>query len=509
MSMYPSDQRCPRCQYLLTPGATACPNCGLALAGAAPGANPLYPLPPTPPASGVSYGTMPASESVGTPPGFGAYGSSNQPPTIYSPQGTMNSAPTVAGSLYPQPPDAAGSGYSNAYPGSQQAGGYPGSAPNYPGSQPAGGYAPTTPAYPGSQPQSGYPGSAPGYPGSQPQGGYMGSAPGYPGSQPAGGFGAPPLVMIPGQTPPQKGRSGLKIAIVILIVLVVLGGGGGTLAYFLTRPKPVITITSQYPQNCLSPNPTGGTPAGAAGTKFHVTGQKFSGSSAITFLLDGQPAPGAQTVESDANGNVTADLTVTANWPTGDHTITARDASDYTTQTSEAITIVTPGEAGTLGPNGAPPDCKTFSLNVQVQRTDAVTGDQLNAFTDTLQITGQPDPAGGKVCGQDDDGQPHTNTGSDSSGNKYTETFILQCDGSYRDGKISYKETVTSDKVVFSNGFTCTAQTPYINQDLEGTFSSSTAASGDYTSDSITYNCSSGAPQTIDPEKGTFSGTGG
>src|SRR5690348_7154721 len=102
MSVYPPDQRCPRCQYLLTPGATVCPNCGLALAGAAPGANPLYPLPPTQPASGVSYGTMPASESVGTPPAMpGAYGAGNQAPAIYSPQGTMNSAPTVAGSLYP------------------------------------------------------------------------------------------------------------------------------------------------------------------------------------------------------------------------------------------------------------------------------------------------------------------------------------------------------------------------------------------------------------------------
>ena len=96
--MYSSDQRCPRCQYPVTPGATVCPNCGLALAGAAPGANPLYPLPPTPPASGGSYGTMAASESVGTPPaGPDAYGAGNQAPTIYSPQGTMNSAPTGAG----------------------------------------------------------------------------------------------------------------------------------------------------------------------------------------------------------------------------------------------------------------------------------------------------------------------------------------------------------------------------------------------------------------------------
>ncbi|HEX6777156.1 MAG TPA: hypothetical protein VF099_03090, partial [Ktedonobacterales bacterium] len=515
MSVYPSDQRCPRCQYRLTPGAQVCPNCGLALAGAAPSSNPLYPLPSTPPAGG-SYGTLPASESVGTPPG-GGYGAGNQPPTFYSPQGTMNSAPTVASSLYPQTPDAAGSGYPNAYPSSQPQGGYAGSAPNYPGSQPQGGYGGsspaypssqpqggydlTMPAYPGSQPQGGFPGSVPSYPGSQPQGGFPGSAPSYPGNQPQGGFGAPP-VMVPTQMPPKKGGNGLKIAIIILIVLIVLGGGGGAAAYFLTRPKPVISLTSQYPQNCSSPNPTGGTPTGATGTTFHITGQKFSGSSAITFLLDGQAAPGAPTVQSDANGNVTANLTVTANWQTGNHTITAKDAGDYTTQAGQSITIVTQGEAGTPGPNGAPADCASFTLHVQVQRADAVNGDQLNSFNDDLQITGQPDPAGGKVCTQDDDGQPKTSTGSDSNGNKYTETYVLQCSGSYKNGKLSYKETVTSDRIVFSDGFSCTANTPYTLQQLDGTFSSSTAASGTYSEDSTTYNCSSGTPQTFDPAKG-------
>ena len=440
MSMYPSDQRCPRCQYRLTPGAQVCPNCGLAVAGAAPGA-------------------------------------SNQPPTVYGPQGTMNSAPTVASSLYPQTPDAAGSGYSNAYPGSQPQGGYAGSAPNYPGSQP--------------------------------QGGYGGSSPSYPGSQPQGGFGAPP-VMVPTQMPPKKGGNGLKIAIIILVALIVLGGGGGAAAYFLTRPKPVISLTSQYPQNCSSTNPTGGTPTGATGTTFHITGQKFSGSSAITFLLDGQPAPGAQTVESDANGNVTANLTITANWQTGNHTITAKDASDYTTQAGQSITIVTQGEAGTPGPNGAPADCASFSLTVQIQRTDAVNGDQLQSpQPQTLVVTGQPDPAGGKACQSRDDGQPHAYTGSDSNGNKYTETIVFQCTGSYKGGKITYKETAASDKVVFSDGFSCTASGSYLYQELDGSFSSGANVTGTYSADATTYNCSSGAPQTFDPEKGTFNGTKG
>src|SRR5690348_1173462 len=106
MSAYPPDQRCPRCQYPLVPGAATCANCGLALAGAPgafPGSQPAYPLPPTQAASGGSYGTLPAADPYGGAAGPGGAGSpGNQPPTMYGSSGTINSAPTIQTPLYPQ-----------------------------------------------------------------------------------------------------------------------------------------------------------------------------------------------------------------------------------------------------------------------------------------------------------------------------------------------------------------------------------------------------------------------
>ncbi len=330
MSAYPSGQRCPRCQYPVPPGATSCANCGLVFASplsATPGANPAYP--PQQQGSG-SYSTPPASEGFGPPQASpGSYSSSSQQPTVYSPQSTLDSAPTVASALYPQDPGGPGS-YPSAYPGSQPPVGYPGSAP----------------AYPGSQPQGGYPGSAPAYLGSQPQGGYPGPAPAYLGSQPQGSFGAPPIAPPP-QPVQQKSGNGLKIALIALVILVILGAGGGVAAYILTRPKPVITVTSDYKVRS--------TYAGAAGTVFHIMGQKFSGDSTITILLDGNQAPGTKTIQSDSDGNIKADVVVTPDWPTGNnHTLSARDASGYAPQTAATVAIVNQGEAGTPGPNGSP-----------------------------------------------------------------------------------------------------------------------------------------------------------
>ncbi len=161
MSAYPPDQRCPRCQYPLVPGATTCANCGLALTGAQgafPGSNPAYPLPPTQQSSGGSYGAPPAADpygGAGNPGGAGTYGS--QPPTIYGGSGTMNSAPTMRSPLYPPGPG--------------------GSQPQQPGYQP-----PPAPPYPGSQPQGTF-GSAPAYAGPPTayggQPGTFGSAPPY------------------------------------------------------------------------------------------------------------------------------------------------------------------------------------------------------------------------------------------------------------------------------------------------------------------------------------------
>lgn len=423
MSLYSTDQRCPRCNYLNAPGAPTCANCGLALSGSAQpsyGSDPLAPPPPPfppPPSGGSPYGASAGTDAYGSP----------------------YNAPTMT-------------------PG-------------------------VTPYYPGSQPQPGFPGSAPTYPGSQPP---------FPGSIPPSGF--------PQQPVQQKSGNGLKIALIILAVLIVLGGGGGVAAYLLTRPKPTITITSNYK--------VGATYAGAATTSFHVTGQKFSSNSSITFLLDGNPAPDTQTVQSDGNGAVTADLKVSSKWPTGQHTLTARDASNYTTQSGAQIDVVNQGEAGTPGPNGSPTDSASFTISLTVQPQDAVTGDSFRSFDDTLAVTGQADPAGGKVCNpQFDDGAPHNFPGQDSNGNKYTETYIFSCTGTYKGGKLTYTETATKDVVKFTDGFTCTAQTPYVFEHLEGTFTGPNSINGTYSADTINYLCSDGKPQQLDAQKGTWNGT--
>lgn len=416
--MYSANQRCPRCQYPVAPGAASCRNCGLALAAAAQTPYGAEPLLPPPPPTGPYGGT--------------GYDFTNQP------------APA-----------------------------YPGSAPVYGGSAPA------------------YPGSAPAYPGSQPPGGF-GAPPAYP-------PGAPPY---PAPKPPaQKSGSGLKIAIIVLVVLVVLGGGGGVAAYLLTRPKPTINVTSTYHN--------GSTPAGATSTVFNVTGQKFSGNSAITFLLDGKPAPDAQTALSDSNGTVSAKLTVSANWGVGPHTLTARDASDYATKTGVPLVVVNQGESNTPGPNGAPTDSGSFTVTLSVTPLDASTGQSLSPFKQELIVQGQAQ-TGQQICDTNphlDDGQPHSYNGSDNNGMKYRETYVWKCTGTYKAGKLSYTETSVSDTVVYANGITCHANTPYVWTQLDGTFTTATELSGTFSADIINYTCSNGSTLHTDPEKGTMTGT--
>ncbi len=279
-----------------------------------------------------------------------------------------------------------------------------------------------------------------------------------------------------------KSKNRLKVLLIVLSVLLVLGaGGGGIAAYMLTRPQPVMTVTSTYRIASI--------PAGSTGTVLHISARSFSGSSAITFLLDNAPVVSGQQVSSDANGNVRADLTITTAWAVGNHTLTAKDASGYTTKVGMPIAIVPQGQAHTPGPHGAPPDDMSFTLNASLQAQDAGTGQQLGSTTETLTVTGKPDPSGGTVCQSTDDGQIHTYNGSTSNGITYRETYVLSCSGTYKGGKLSYIETATSDKVVFSNGVSCVARTPYVYEHLEGTFTSQNTLSGTFTSDSITVDC--------------------
>ncbi len=297
------------------------------------------------------------------------------------------------------------------------------------------------------------------------------------------GAGVPPAYQP--AVPPKK--SNLKTILIVLVVILVLaGGGGGTALYFATRPQPVISVTSKYS--------VGATPAGATSTTFAVSGHDFSGTSAITFLLDNAPIPGGQTAQSDSNGNVSATFTVTDAWTVGNHTLTAKDAGGYTTKVGKAITIVPPGQANTPGPNGAPTDSANITISGEVNAGSS-------SGTITLTVNG------GKVCRDLDDGQPHVHTGT-SSGVGYSETTIHTCSGTYKSGKLSYTETATSDKIVFDNGLTCTAHVPYVSAHLEGAFTSATSINGTYSEDTIVVDCNMGVgSQSFNANTGTWTGT--
>jgi hypothetical protein len=246
-------------------------------------------------------------------------------------------------------------------------------------------------------------------------------------------------------------------------------------------------------------------PTGSTGTALLANAHSFSGSSAITFLLDNVTVASSQRVNSDVNGNVSADLTVTNAWTVGKHTLTAKDASGYATKVGVTVAIVNQGQAHTPGPNGAPTDDMSFSLKANVQAQDVGTGRQLDSITETLTVLGRPDPSGGTVCQAIDDGQPHIYNGTTSNGTTYRETFVLACTGTYKGGKLTYTETVTTDKIDSSNGVSCMAHTPYVFQHLEGSFTSPNTISGTLIGDSITMDCNQGiGTQQANASKGSW-----
>lgn len=269
-------------------------------------------------------------------------------------------------------------------------------------------------------------------------------------------------------TPKVLGGSAVKWVIIVVITVVVLGAvGAGVAAYFLTRPQPVISVISDYK--------VGAMPAGSIGTVLHVSGQRFSGNSLITFLLDGVPAAGTKHAQSGANGTVQADLVITSAWSVGNHTLTARDASGYTTNNGMLVVIVPQGQANTPGPLGAPPDDASFTLNISIQAQVESLG---KSFTpqENAAIAGHPDPAGGTVCLSGDNGQPQVFSGVTlNTGIPYRETATYSCTGTYEAGKLSYTETLSSDTIVFaSNGIssTCKLNGPHVSQQLSGSYTS-------------------------------------
>jgi hypothetical protein len=220
-----------------------------------------------------------------------------------------------------------------------------------------------------------------------------------------------------------SGGSAVKTIIIVAATAVVVAAGGiGAAAYVLSRPQPLISIMSNYR--------VGNMLAGASGTILHISGQKFSSNSAITFLLDGHGAPGNPGTRSDANGNFQADLMITNGWGVGTHTLTAKDASNYSTQKGVTVMIVPQGQANTPGPMGAPPDDASFRVNAQI-KGQTTTGNQINA-QETEVVTGHPDPIGGTVCQTEDNGQPNVSTGiTTNSHTPYRETSTFSCSGSY------------------------------------------------------------------------------
>lgn len=302
------------------------------------------------------------------------------------------------------------------------------------------------------------------------------------------------------QSQPKKPKSNtrLKVLLISLSIILVLGAiGGGITAYLLTRPKPVITVISDFL--------VGSTPAGLNGTVLHISAHSFSGSSAIIFLFDNQPVASKQQVTSDANGSVKIDLMITDSWALGNHKLTAKDASGYTTKVGVPVVIVLQGQADTPGPNGSPADDRTFSLDGSVRVQDAGTGKQIGTYAVSLGIIGRSDPYGGIVCQSTDHGQTNTYLGNLGNGITYREVYVFSCSGAYKRGKLSYIETAISTKIIYSDGLTCMAHTPFVSEDLEGTFTSQNTISGTMSGDSITWDCGRvTGTQIVNASKGTW-----
>jgi hypothetical protein len=426
-----------------------------------------------------------------------AYGQASNPPGMAAPFEYI-AGDQVVQEIYPSPQPAAYSFYS---PPPQQ----PSFVPLPPAYQPNNAFQPPqqadsywSPSAVGETPVYAAP--------AQPQS-YMQQSqtpPGAPGTVPSY---TPPAPITPAPepfyTPPTKQRKfggRMKILLIALAIILVLGivGGAGIAAYQLTRPQPVISVTSDYH--------VGSTPAGSTSTVFHVSGHKFSSTSVITVLLDGVSVPGSSRVASDAGGNVKVDVTVTNSWAVGSHILTAKDADGNVTKVAAPVIIVPQGQADTPGPNGAPADDKSFSLNVNVQYQDVITG-KPGSYTAQLIINGQTVPAGGEVCQLGDNGQPYTYNGNAGNGITYTETGTFTCSGTYKGGKLTYTEENTTDRIDYSNGISCMTHQPYVDQHLEGTFNAPNSISGTFTRDSATAYCNQGAGTIqLDALKGTWTG---
>jgi len=280
-------------------------------------------------------------------------------------------------------------------------------------------------------------------------------------------------------TPPGKRSRRTILMGAILLIVILLGGGSGLFVAVsvATRPQPAIRLASAYH--------VGSTSVGATGTIFHLSGQKFTANSAITFLLDGTVVAGNARTQSNDRGEFASMLTVTSAWPIGQHVITARDAAGSLTARSIAIMIVIPGQDMTPGPYGAPTDSASGTIAVTVNAPTSPT-------TLNLRVTGASN--GGTVCASIDDGHQHTRTATSAKNAlEYTETFSATCTGTYTSGRLTYTENMSKATITYGLsgpfGLICTLKKPYVANRLEGSFTSPTAISGTYASDPYTLRC--------------------
>ncbi|RAQ97211.1 hypothetical protein [Thermogemmatispora tikiterensis] len=289
----------------------------------------------------------------------------------------------------------------------------------------------------------------------------------------------------------------MLIGVVVVVVVLVVGGVVAAVNLLhLGQGQPQLRVSSAYHVGSL--------PAGATGTSLQVSGQQFASDSQVSFYLDGQSLPGVS-AKTDDNGALKVNLSVTSGWKLGQHTLTAADASNNRVQQGVTVVIVPQGQAHTPGPNGAPSDDASFKIAFTASNGSST---QSGTFT----VTGHPDPAGGTVCasyadGMQDDGQPHTLSGVTSSGIRYQETLVATCQGTYRGGKIIYKEIYSQDQVVFQTSLgnvTCSAA-PHTAQ-ADGSFVDATHVKGTLSGPAYSYSCDNGNSSQTQAVTGTWEG---
>jgi hypothetical protein len=175
--------------------------------------------------------------------------------------------------------------------------------------------------------------------------------------------------------------------------------------------------------------------------------------------------------------------------------------------------IVSPGQAHTPGPLGAPPDDASFHVNANIS---AQFGSSAPFTTQqTVIITGHPDPMGGSVCEGTDNGQPNMYTSSTfDTSTAYQETAVYSCTGTYKAGKFTYTQMLVSDVIKYylaTPVVTCTLTSAQPNMELSGSYTSNNTFSGTISYPAISqtvYHCdATGADFFHRAGQGTWTGS--